>query len=277
MASAAPSFVSPRVRSVAVPGATVAELAAPAAQRLPRHAHERAYFCLLLAGGYAERWGDRALERSPLSLVFHPDGIEHQDEIGRGGARFLIVQLQPALAASTPPRALAATRELGVAAGGGAAWSALRLYAALADPDPLDVEARVHELVAALAPETPAARRERPCWLPRLEERLACELAAPLPLAALAAEAGVHPGHVARVFRRIHGRTPGELRQQARVRAVLAGLARGDALASLAADAGFADQAHLTRVFRRFTGTTPGRWQRALAARPPAEPSAARS
>jgi AraC-like DNA-binding protein len=36
----------------------------------------------------------------------------------------------------------------------------------------------------------------------------------------------------------------------------------GQALADVAADVGFADQAHLTRRFRRFLGTTPGRFGR---------------
>jgi len=37
------------------------------------------------------------------------------------------------------------------------------------------------------------------------------------------------------------------------------------ALADLAADLGFADQAHLTRTFRRAVGVTPGRYARAVA------------
>jgi transcriptional regulator GlxA family with amidase domain len=89
-----------------------------------------------------------------------------------------------------------------------------------------------------------------------------------LPLAVLAAEAGVHPAYLSRVFRRFTGVSPGEMTRELRVRRVCEALADKDRpLAELALEAGFADQAHMTRIFTRYTGTPPGALRESLKAR----------
>ena len=82
----------------------------------------------------------------------------------------------------------------------------------------------------------------------------------------LADDAGVHPVHLARVFRLHEGRTPGSYFQRVRVRAACHQLRMQDySLAMIAAECGFADQSHFTRVFRKFTGKTPAQFRRMLA------------
>jgi AraC family transcriptional regulator len=82
----------------------------------------------------------------------------------------------------------------------------------------------------------------------------------------LADDAGVHPVHLARVFRAQQGRTPGDYLQRLRVRAACDLLRDRDyPLAIVAAECGFADQSHFTRVFRKFTETTPAQFRRAIA------------
>jgi AraC family transcriptional regulator len=82
----------------------------------------------------------------------------------------------------------------------------------------------------------------------------------------LAHEAGVHPVHLARVFRRIEKRTPGEYQQRLQVRAACELLPDPEwPLVVIAAECGFADQSHFTRVFRKLTGTTPAQFRRTLA------------
>ena len=74
--------------------------------------------------------------------------------------------------------------------------------------------------------------------------------------------AGLHPMHVARVFRRTHGCSIGEFVRRARIRAAQEELAGGAAsIAEIAARCGFADQSHLQRVFKRMTGTTPNEFR----------------
>jgi AraC family transcriptional regulator len=86
-----------------------------------------------------------------------------------------------------------------------------------------------------------------------------------LALERLAAEAGVHPVHLSRTFRRFRGRTLGDYLQELRVRHVCQGLADADRpLVDLSLDAGFTDQSHCTRVFKRLTGMTPGVFRASL-------------
>src|SRR5262249_7728214 len=100
-----------------------------------------------------------------------------------------------------------------------------------------------------------------PAWLARAAELLVEEPAGGLTLDRLAAEAGVHPAHFAKVFRRVYGRSVGDYAREARVRRACARLAE-PRLAP--AGVGVADQSHFTRVFRRVTGTTPGAYRSAL-------------
>jgi len=82
----------------------------------------------------------------------------------------------------------------------------------------------------------------------------------------LAREAGVYRVHLARVFRKIEKRTPGEYQQRLQVRAACELLHDPEwSLVVIAAECGFADQSHFTRVFRKLTGTTPAQFRRILA------------
>ena len=103
-----------------------------------------------------------------------------------------------------------------------------------------------------------------PSWLARVRARLESEFRTPLTLAALAADAGVHPVHLQRMFRRHYGRTPAHYAAQLRIAWAQHALSRPDTeIARVALEAGFSDQAHFTRRFRSFTGTTPGDYRKA--------------
>ncbi|PKO66821.1 MAG: hypothetical protein CVU22_14185 [Betaproteobacteria bacterium HGW-Betaproteobacteria-16] len=97
--------------------------------------------------------------------------------------------------------------------------------------------------------------------LQRVVERL-CDLA-PLPtLAELSAEVALTPVQLVRAFSRDYGLPPLTWAWNQRVNAARLRIARGEALAHVAADLGFADQSHLTRRFKTLYGVPPGRWQR---------------
>jgi AraC family transcriptional regulator len=80
-------------------------------------------------------------------------------------------------------------------------------------------------------------------------------------LADLAAEAGVHPAHLSRAFRRRFGMTVCEYSRKLRLEWAAARLIEERSLAQIAVEAGFADQSHFTRSFRRHFGVTPGRYR----------------
>jgi AraC-like DNA-binding protein len=79
------------------------------------------------------------------------------------------------------------------------------------------------------------------------------------PVDTLAREQHVSRRQLERDFGQWLGTSPRHLAQVARVQAVSRKAHRGVALADIAADVGFADQAHMTRVVRQLTGLTPRR------------------
>jgi AraC-like DNA-binding protein len=110
----------------------------------------------------------------------------------------------------------------------------------------------------------PGTVRERRGLVDAAHEALAADPDRSLP--ELAADLGVSPHHLSRIFRAAAGHTLARHRMRLRVRAALERLAGGErSLARLAADLGFADQSHLCRVIRSETGHTPSALRRALA------------
>jgi AraC-like DNA-binding protein len=81
----------------------------------------------------------------------------------------------------------------------------------------------------------------------------------------IAAASGLPPFRMYRAFERATGMTPHAYQRQARIRAALDLIRRGEPLADIAAATGFADQAHLTRSFKARMGVTPGAYRQARA------------
>jgi AraC family transcriptional regulator len=105
--------------------------------------------------------------------------------------------------------------------------------------DPLEREEPIAEILDDLlgTPPSPAAR---PRWLGLVEEYLHGCYRGPVSLRSLADTAGVHPMHVARVFRRHHGCTIRAFLQRRRVLHACARISKGrEGLASVAVDSGF--------------------------------------
>lgn len=239
-----------------------------APRRVPPHSHEHMFLSLLLEGGYREWVGERRIDYGPLTAVFHPEGLEHHDEILAPGTLFFVVEAAPALLAARERRhrALASICDL---SGGPIVWSLLRLLDDLRGHrrDDLDLEEPVAEILDALL-GGPALGGARPRWLGRVEERLTDDFRSSVTLPELADLAGVHPVHLARVFRRHVGCTMRTFVHRLRVLHACREIAGGRGpLAAVAADSGFCDQSHMTHVFRQITGVTPTAYRRIVSGR----------
>ncbi|HVT46056.1 MAG TPA: AraC family transcriptional regulator [Thermoanaerobaculia bacterium] len=239
-------------------GITVSRLDHRCGRRLPLHVHEQPYFSMVLQGGYREESGRRSIEYDPLTIVYHPPGTAHLDEIGPRGARFLLIEAEEQFVRlegvseklrSGHPTALPKR----------AGWLALQL---LRGDDPFAQESIALALLAAVD-ETPIAGGA-PHWLARVLERLREEFRSPPATGELAHSAGVHPVHLARVVRRETGMTLSDLVRHRRVEQAVGLMSSDESLASIALRTGFSDQAHLTRSFRSVTGMTPGELRRIL-------------
>ena len=98
-------------------------------------------------------------------------------------------------------------------------------------------------------------------------ERVESELAAPLDLPALAAEAGCSSWHFCTRFRRLFGQSPMALRRRRRLEQ--AALMLGDrerSVAEVAEACGFEDAFYFSRAFRQHHGCSPRDWRRSIGA-----------
>ena len=104
--------------------------------------------------------------------------------------------------------------------------------------------------------------RPFPQWLERVRNILEQRFAEPYKLSEIAAEAGVHPVHLAREFRKHYGSSVGEYLRRMRIEYACRELMASNlAVINIAFAAGFADQSHFSRTFKRLCGTTPGRYR----------------
>jgi AraC family transcriptional regulator len=257
-------FYSPVEARLRTEEVVLSALRQPCSRAVPRHQHELAYVTVMLHGDYLE--GDRGKleELRPFTAVFNPSGVEHATLIGPAGASFFTIELRDEHLRQLGVRL---PRQTGFDRGAGEMlWPGLRLYSVFKNQtaDVLLIDSYVLELLGAIA-GTVSGEKSAPAWLRRVKERLHEEFRDNLRMSDLASEAGVHPVHLARVFRAYERRTPGDYLQQLRVRSACSLLHDRDyPLALIAVDCGFADQSHFTRVFRKFTATTPAQFRRAL-------------
>jgi AraC family transcriptional regulator len=232
--------------------------------KLPVHAHELSHFCLVLAGNYKEKIGFKDSERAPSALVFYPPDVSHSEEHLTDGRHFLV---------EIDARGLEKVRQYGgrlnepvILGDKIPSWLAVRMYKEFRTRDKfsaLALESLVTELlIEASRRELPLRENNPPRWLSRVREFLHENFITPPSLSELARAAGVHPTHLARVFRRFEGCTVGDYIRKIRIERACRKILVSDAsLVEIALDTGFADQTHFTRSFRRVAGMTPSEFR----------------
>ena len=249
-------------------GAIFTDLRHTAPRRLPMHSHELAFFAVLLDGLYSERYGRRQSQYGPLSLMFRPAGIPHQDEIGPRGVRLYEIEIRPTWQKRLDDCSTTLDTPRDDIGGGPLLWLGVKLFREVQTSsvlDDLNVESLLAEMFSFAARASQHESRHPPGWLSRVLDKLRIEHCRRLSLDELAREAGVHPVHLSRTFRRCVGEGIGEHVHRLRVRTACERMLDPYAsLAEVSFAAGFADQSHFTRSFRRITGMTPAAFRSVL-------------
>lgn len=244
-----------------------------AAGATPRHVHEEAYFCYVLAGAFDERRPGRSYAVRPGALVFHPADVWHDDRFAAAETRCLNVEIPEASPAGCALFA-AGTPSDGPVPGHARTFAAelAREVRAWDSASPLVAEGLALSLAATMSrtarpvTSTSPRRRGRSRWAARAAELLRESIDAPPSLHELAIEVGVSVATVHRGFATEYGCTVGTFIRRARIERARGELISGRTpLAQIAFACGFADQAHFTRVFREATGWTPAAFRRAHA------------
>lgn len=223
----------------------------------PRHAHDYSSITLMLAGAVEESVGRHTARGSALGVVVKSAGVEHACHWGLGGARTLSVELDPAVWSGTlVDRPLVSwswvNRAESVAA-------LIALYHAASDGS-LETEADdlVLELVASLEMNHPPETTPPP-WLIHARDEIRDTSPRRPPTRELAARAGVHPVHFARVFRQHTGMSPTTFARWHRISASVNALTSLPAreVGRIAHGHGFSDHSHFCRELRRHIGLSP--------------------
>lgn len=233
-------------------------------QQIPTHAHERPYLCYVVEGRYVERSGRKTVRCSPATLLLHPAGAVHSDCFEGPAARLLMLEMEASWLAGLDAPPLFAPA---VFADGPVSAFGMRIRHEATwrdDVSPLAMEGLVLELLATAHRHHTGRDSRIPAWLRRTREHLESSFRRPPSLAELAHEAGVHPAHLTRSFRKHYLRSIGTFTRELRVTRAKE-LLPGASLADVALACGFADQSHFTRTFRRLEGVTPAAFRRKAA------------
>ena len=244
-------------------GIVLSEIRHTCGRKLPRHTHESAYFGLLLAGSYSEKCTHRSADYQPFTMGFHPPALTHSDEVGTCGSRMFCIELRDSYLNRVRPF-LTAPQFVPDLCASEVTWLGLRLYRSFAGEtlDAVELSELCIDMLHRVSGSKLREDQANPQWLNRAFELLHSSFRQPLTLEQIAAQVGVHPIHLSRVFRKRYGCTMAEFMNRLRVQFACRALADGWAnLAEVASDAGFADQSHLSRVFKACTGQTPGRFR----------------
>jgi AraC family transcriptional regulator len=255
-------FLGQRRSRQRLPGLDLADMRPTVPKRDVRmHTHEDAHVLVLHAGAYLSSAEGMPSVCVEPAVVLNPPGTHHRDCFeSLDDARFLTLSFDAARwrqwsdAMSLPQRACRLP--------GASLVAGYRIWRELLDWDDassLAVEAEIADGLLPYAHRDAAVRDAHgPAWLRRACDRLRDEAGEVPDIATLAREADLHPVYFARVFRRVHGCSPGEYLRRCRIDAAIAGLCAGLLpLAEVALRAGYADQSHMTHALRRAVGMSP--------------------
>ena len=202
-----------------------------------RHVHAEPYASLVLTGGYEEAGDQGRFRVNAGDVIFHDAFEAHLDRFVKRGAIVLNLRLPPTTCHAA-------------------------VFGSVREPDRV---VRLAESDRSAAAELLLSSSVR--WTPRFvdwpDELAARLLECPsVKLSAWAEEKGIAPWTVSRGFAQVFGVSPEAFRARVRARkAWKAVQGTPVALAAIAADLGFADQAHMTRSVKELTGLAPQAWR----------------
>jgi AraC family transcriptional regulator len=237
---------------------------------IPPHEHASAYFDFVLEGFCREVVNGQTRQRGPGSLAFHPAGEAHTNCWHDSEARCFHIAVGSAILDRL--RAYSPTLDQPVCFPEvPARWLMQRAYDEFRctdDVSALALEGLTLELLAECARGRTPGGSHPPRWLRQVRDLLHEAFRQRLTLDGIAGSVGVHPAHLARVFRQLHGCTVGEYVRSLRIQYARHCLMTSDtALATIALAAGFSDQSHFSRVFKRETGMSPAVFKESVASR----------
>lgn len=254
-------MLSDQDKQVEVSGFVLTQTYRPPGLVLPPHFHEHANIALAVEGSFIETIGPKPYEVNPNSVIFRPAGERHSNRYGKTAAQCLIIEVRPQRLAELR-QVTSILDHASYVPAGLVSHLALRVLGEFRTPDavaPLAIEALTLEMLVQSARRGSAIERNPPQWLRQANEVVRERFAHSLSLSGVAELVGVHPAHLAKMFRKQYGSTLGDYVRRLRLDYALQLLARSqNSLTTIALAAGFYDQSHFARFFKLRFGVTPG-------------------
>ena len=257
-------------RRAEVDGFRVTLVRFPPLLTLPLHTHERATVAVILNGSFDGLMRHTSRPCPAGTVLTEPPGEPHGNVFERAGASVLTIQPDPGQLELLEPFGgvlgeVNHMRDLAVAT------VARRVAGELHIPDgvtPFAVEGLVLELLAIAArlrmKRGPGPAHRSPPWLAEARALLHDRYRERLRVTDIAGAVGVHPVHLARVFRLHYGTSVGAYARGLRLSWAAERLRDSeDAIAQIALAADFFDQSHFTRSFKQQFGLTPLAYRKA--------------
>ncbi len=226
------------------------------------HTHVDAHYVLVTSGHYVSSAGGTPKHKKVL--IYNPPGTTHRDHFHQGKGSFFTISVTPQrVAESTDSKLPAVATHLDDDRASGLATALLTECARWNKSSGLKAESLYFELIATTLPCPVLVGRSRPPWLRAAYELIQDCYLDDLSIRQIANMAGVHPTHLARVFRSFFGCSPGDLLHARRLeKAAELLLSTQTSIAQIALAAGYSDQAQFTKAFCRMYGTPPGGYRR---------------
>lgn len=228
------------------------------------HQHSDTHFVLIVEGCYRTGASRTEGRVGRGCVLLNPPGTSHDDQF-EGPGKLVTFSLSGRLIhdfGGWDERAFGASRALDGASPAGLLRAIAHEASAVDEVSDLEIEGLGYELMASVVTSTDQDR-SAPRWLTRVRAIIEDRLTGPPTVAELAREAGVHPVHLTRTFRKFLGQTPGSVVRRARAKRAARMLARSrEPICNVAQDCGFSDQAAFTKAFVRATSVSPGAFRR---------------
>ena len=224
---------------------------------LEEHEHRRPIFTFVLRGEFDERAGGTTRLCRRGDVIFRAAHETHSNVFSERGTASLNVELDCETWDALAERGRLDGRVLR----GELEWHALAVWCEFHRDDHASALAMEEAIAVLCSAAIAEAARSISAAARRLEaaaEYIGDGLR-PLPgLVEVARVVGVHPMHLAKLFRRRFGYSMGEYVRRRRIAWACGELEdESQTVAAIALRAGFADHAHFTRTFRRLTHCTP--------------------
>jgi len=247
-----------------IDGVSFREVVYPDGYDMSLHDHDTDCYVFVLQGVLTGKMGSNDLCASKTNLFYVPTGEMHTNQF-HGLVRTFDIVPTKGYRVKFADHILLST--------GFKTWEdhastlvASRMYREFLNSDPatpLILTGLMMELVGEISRTRRVEDSSPPAWLASAIDFIHANLSDQFTLEDIGLSVGIHPAHLARVFRKYLACTVGEYLRRLRLdQACHLMMRTDDSLADIGFNLGFVDQSHFSRVFKQGVGVTPSEYRR---------------